>query len=151
MSVAPTLALAWYPANRTALELSGTGPILSVIDGKQGSAGIEQEMASARLRFALLGADHVAVPYGVAGFGAHHLKAKGNAAGAYVGMSNDAWTWLGLGGVGLRLRVQRNIAIDLELDCVFTGARQSVVFDQSTAAWTGRPILSATAGVGMQW
>jgi hypothetical protein len=151
MSVAPTLAVAWYPTGRAAVEISGTGPILSVIDGPQGSAGIEQEMASARFRFAFLGIDHIAVPYGVAGFGAHHLRAKGNTAGAYVGMSDDAWTWLGLGGAGLRLRMQRNVAVDLEIDCIFTGAKQSVVFDRSTAASTGRPIVSGTAGVGLQW
>jgi hypothetical protein len=150
VSLAPTLALAWYPAALFAVELTGTGPILSMVERAEGSAGIEQEILATRLRFALLGPTHLAAPYVVGGFGAHRLKVKGSASGAFFGLSNEAWTGLGLLGAGLRLQ-QRNVAIDIELDCMFTGARQAVVFDQATVATAGRPILAGTVGVGLQW
>lgn len=151
VSVGPTLGISWHPSPLWGVELAGTGPVLSVLDGVTGTAGIEQEIVTARLRLDLLSTDHVIAPYLVVGAGAHRLKAQGSASGEFVGVSNAAWTWLGLGGAGMRLRLRRDVGLNFEADCMLTGARQVVIFSDAVVAKTGRPILAGVAGVDLRW
>jgi hypothetical protein len=151
LSVGPTLGLAWHPSTLWGVEITETGPAMSVVEGSAGTAGIEQELVTARLRVDLLDFDHLVAPYLVAGAGAHRLKAQGSASGEFIGASRAAWTWLALGGAGIRLRLRRDVGLNLEVDGMFTGARQVVVFDNTAVASAGRPIFAGVTGVDLRW
>jgi hypothetical protein len=111
----------------------------SSIARRSSSADVEHQMAWARLRYALLGAENRLVPELFAGLGAHRLAGVGRAERPYEGRRQSSVSLAGGVGAGLHLRLSRHLALGADVQAFLSAPRPVLVFEDDEDAAFGRP------------
>ena len=150
-SFAPSVAFGWRPAPHWSSELRWGGPFVATPSTSSGSATIDQQFLTWRVRFDFLDPKALVGPFAVAGLGGHHMSVYGSASEPYRGRSASGYGLLAMAGGGARVAV--TAALFLTAECaVAIAARRSVIrFADTDPITTGRPWVLTSLGVEYEW
>ena len=151
VAIAPSLGLLWRPTPALTGEFRWEGPFLATVDSPIGSASVSQEFLTFRARYEPLSSETRFSPWGALGLGGHHLAVHGSAESPYVGGKESGYGLVALVGLGLRIRLRRDIYLSPEGNAVVAAARPVVRFADRSRASTGRPWMSATVSLEYAW
>jgi hypothetical protein len=149
--VAPSLGFLWHPTASLTGELRWEGPYLSTVNASIGSASVSQSFITFRARYEPFAQQARFSPWGALGLGGHHMRVHGSAHAPYAAGSDSAYTFVGLAGLGMRIRLGAGLFITPEVSAVFAANRPVVRFADQTTASAGRPWLSTVISLEYAW
>jgi hypothetical protein len=139
VGLAPDVRVAWRPTEAWSLGLLAAGPAFGArVSATEGAADLRQELAvvEGAYELALGGPVHA---YFVAGAGAYHLDATGDANAPFTSARGDAWSALLAAGAGLRLHVAGPASLVLDLRELLALPRPVVALAADRAAQAMSP------------
>jgi hypothetical protein len=149
--LAPVLAIGWHASPNWVTEFNLIGPTMQTVTTGVGSAKVDQELVTTRLRFEMPSVNSRFIPFAMLGIGAYHLGARGTAADPYLASSGHVWAAIATGGLGLRIRVAPAVSLGSELDAFVAAPRPVLRFAGQDSFYTGRPDFVAAIGCEIAW
>jgi hypothetical protein len=149
LAVAPALRVAWRPTPAWSIGALAAGPAYGArASGSEGTAEIRQELALVEAAYE----GRLAGPlraFAMAGAGAYHLYASGNAAAPFTSTQGDAWSALFGLGLGLGLGLAGPASLILEVRELLAAPRPVVAFAADRVATVMSPgtLLSLSLAV----
>jgi len=127
------------------------GPATGSVSTSVGSAKFDEELFAVRVRLdERFAADRWSV-FVAGGAGGYHLGARGSAVGPYVSSSGNAWSALGILGLGVRAGLGRSIAALASMDGFVALPRPVLRFAGTDPIYAGRPSIMGSLGLELAW
>jgi hypothetical protein len=146
-NVAPIMTLSVRLSEVFSGEVGFVGPVRGSLESEIGSAEVDQELGTVRLRIDPAPIQQRLSAFAAVGLGIYRLGGSGTSSSPYAGAADSAWAAAVTGGVGGRVRVSRGFALALQLDGFFTAPRPAARFAESPVARAPAPgLLGALVG-----